>query len=125
MMNAVRKNIRPCDIVTRAAIDNAIASVAASGGSTNAVLHLLAMAREAGVPLTIDDFQELSSKTPLLADLKPAGKNTAADVDKAGGIPVIAKRLHDGGYVNSDVLTVTGKTFGEQMASVVETPGQD
>jgi dihydroxy-acid dehydratase len=125
IMNAVKKNIRPCDIVTRAAIDNAIASVAASGGSTNAVLHLLAMAREAGVPLTIDDFQELSSKTPLLADLKPAGRYTAADVDKAGGIPVIAKRLHDGGYVKSDALTVTGKTFGEEVASVQETPGQD
>ena len=125
IMNAVKQNLRPCDIVTRAAIDNAIASVAASGGSTNAILHLLAMAREAGVALTIDDFQELSSKTPLLADLKPAGRYTAADVDKAGGIPVIAKRLHDGGYVNSDALTITGKTFGEQVASVVETPGQD
>ncbi|MFL6463899.1 MAG: dihydroxy-acid dehydratase [Bryobacteraceae bacterium] len=125
IMNAVRKNIRPRDIVTRAAIDNAIASVAASGGSTNAVLHLLAMAREAGVALTIDDFQELSSRTPLLADLKPAGRYTAADVDKAGGIPVIAKRLHDGGYVSSDALTITGKTFGEQVASVTETPGQD
>ncbi len=125
IMNAVRQNLRPCDIVTRAAIDNAIASVAASGGSTNAVLHLLAMAREAGIPLTIDDFQELSSKTPLLADLKPAGKYTAADVDKAGGIPVIAKRLHDGGYAHSDAMTITGKTFGEGVAAVVETPGQD
>ncbi len=125
IMNAVGKNIRPRDIVTRAAIDNAIASVAASGGSTNAVLHLLAMAREAGVPLTIDDFQELSSKTPLLADLKPAGKYTAADVDKAGGIPVIAKRLHDGGYAHSEALTISGRTFGEQAASVEETAGQD
>lgn len=126
IMNAVRNNLRPLDIVTRPAIDNAIASVAASGGSTNAVLHLLAFAREAGVPLTIDDFQELSSKTPLLADLKPAGKYTAADVDKAGGIPVIAKRLHDGGYVQSNAMTITGKTFGEQVQAVVkETPGQD
>jgi dihydroxy-acid dehydratase len=125
IMNAVQKDIKPRDIVTRPAIDNAIASVAASGGSTNAVLHLLAMAQEAGVPLTIDDFQELSSKTPLLADLKPAGRYTAADVDKAGGIPVIAKRLHDGGYAKSDVLTVTGKTFGEEVASAAETPGQD
>ncbi|MBV9679899.1 MAG: dihydroxy-acid dehydratase [Acidobacteriaceae bacterium] len=125
IMNAVKQNLRPLDIVTRAAIDNAIASVAASGGSTNAVLHLLAMAREAGIPLTIDDFQELSSRTPLLADLKPAGKYTAADVDKAGGIPVIAKRLHDGGYAKSDVMTITGKTFGEQVESVRETPGQD
>ncbi len=125
IMNAVRTNLRPRDIVTRAAIDNAIASVAASGGSTNAVLHLLAFAREAGVPLTIDDFQELSSKTPLLADLKPAGRYTAADVDKAGGIPVIAKRLYDGGYVNASAMTITGKTFGEQVQSTRETPGQD
>jgi dihydroxy-acid dehydratase len=125
IMNAVRTNLRPRDIVTRAAIDNAIASVAASGGSTNAVLHLLAFAREAGVPLTIDDFQELSSKTPLLADLKPAGRYTAADVDKAGGIPVIAKRLHDGGYINPGVMTITGKTFGEQVQSAHETPGQN
>lgn len=125
VMNALHKNLRPRDIVTRAAIDNAIASVAASGGSTNAVLHLLAMAREAGVPLTIDDFQHLSDKTPLLADLKPAGRYTAADVDKAGGIPVIAKRLHDGGYVHSDAITVTGKTFDEEVRSVKETPGQD
>jgi dihydroxy-acid dehydratase len=125
ILNAVRKNLRPRDIVTRAAIDNAIASVAASGGSTNAVLHLLAMAREVGIPLTIDDFQELSSKTPLLADLKPAGQYTAADVDKAGGIPVIAKRLYDGGYVHSDVMTITGKTFREQVQSAKETPGQN
>lgn len=125
VLNAVRNEIRPRDIVTRAAIDNAIASVAASGGSTNAVLHLLAFAREAGVPLNIDDFQELSSRTPLLADLLPAGRYTAADVDKAGGIPVIAKRLHDGGYVDSSALTITGQTLGEQMAAVKETPGQD
>ena len=125
ILNAVRNNLRPRDIVTRAAIENGIASVAASGGSTNAVLHLLAMAREAGIPLTIDDFQERSSKTPLLADLKPAGRYTAADVDKAGGIPVIAKRLYDGGYVDSDVMTITGKTFREQVQSVTETPGQD
>ncbi len=125
ILNAVRRNLRPRDIVTRAAIENAIASVAASGGSTNAVLHLLAFAREAGVPLTIDDFQDLSNKTPLLADLKPAGRYTAADVDKAGGIPVIAKRLHDGGFAHSDTLTITGKTFGEELANVKETPGQD
>jgi dihydroxy-acid dehydratase len=125
ILNAVHNNLRPRDIVTRAAIDNGIASVAASGGSTNAVLHLLAMAREASIPLTIDDFQELSSNTPLLADLKPAGRYTAADVDKAGGIPVIAKRLYDGGYVHPDVMTITGKTFREQVQSATETPGQD
>ena len=125
IMNAVRRNIRPRDIVTRSSIDNAIASVAASGGSTNAVLHLLAFAREAGVPLEIDDFQDLSSRTPLLADLLPAGRYTAAEMDKAGGIPVIIKRLFDGGYIDPNVLTVTGKTLSEQVQSVVETPGQD
>jgi dihydroxy-acid dehydratase len=125
IMNAVRKNIRPRDIVTRGALDNAIASVAASGGSTNGVLHLLAMAREAEIPLTIDEFQELSNKTPLLADLKPAGRYTAADVDKAGGIAIIAKRLLEGGYANPDVITVTGKTFREEFQEVKEAPGQD
>ena len=125
VLRAVRNNLRPRDIVTRAAIENAIVSVAASGGSTNAVLHLLAFAREAGVPLTIEDFQDLSNKTPLLADLKPTGRYTAADVDKAGGIPVIAKRLHDGGYAHSDAMTVTGMTFGEEVRSAKETPGQD
>ncbi|HEX4748035.1 MAG TPA: dihydroxy-acid dehydratase [Bryobacteraceae bacterium] len=124
IMNAVRQDIRPRAIVTRTAIENAIASVAASGGSTNAVLHLLAFAREAGVPLEIDDFQELSNRTPLLADLKPAGKYTAADVDKAGGIQVITKRLVDGGFVAADALTVSGKTLAQQVEGVTETPGQ-
>ena len=125
ILNAVKNDLRPRQIVTRAAIDNAIASVAASGGSTNAVLHLLAMAREAGVARRCDAVQELSNKTPLLADLKPAGRYTAADVDKAGGIPVIAKRLHDGGYVHSDAMTITGNTFGEAVQMAKETPGQD
>ncbi len=125
VLNAVKKDIKPRDIVTREAIDNAIASVAASGGSTNAVLHLLAMAREAGIPLTIDDFQDISNKTPLLADLKPAGKYVASDVDKAGGIPVIAKRLADGGYAHGGVMTVTGRTFAEEVEDVKETPGQE
>jgi dihydroxy-acid dehydratase len=124
IMNAVKNNIRPRDIVTRKSIENAIASVAASGGSTNAVLHLLAFAREAEIELTIDDFQEFSNRTPLLADLMPAGKYTAADVDKAGGIQVIAKRLYDGGFVHADELMVTGKTFAETVAGVTETPGQ-
>jgi dihydroxy-acid dehydratase len=83
------------------------------------------MAREAGVPLSIDDFQDLSQRTPLLADLKPAGKYTAADVHKAGGIPVIAKRLHDGGFVHSDAMTITGKTLGEEVQAAKETPGQE
>jgi len=125
VVEAVKKNLRPRDIVTRKAIENAIASVAATGGSTNAVLHLLAMAREAGVELNIDDFDTVSQRTPLLVDLKPAGKYVAVDVDKAGGIPVIAKRLLDGGYVDGSAMTVTGRTFAEETEGVQETPGQD
>ena len=125
IMNAVRNNIRPRDIVNRTAIENAIASVAATGGSTNAVLHLLAIAHEAGVPLNIDDFQTISERTPLLVDLKPAGRFVALDVDKAGGIGVIAKRLVDGGYVDGSANTVTGRTFAEEAADARETPGQE
>ena len=125
ILNAVRKNLLPRAIVTRESLENAIASVAASGGSTNGVLHLLAFAREAGIELSIDDFQELSNRTPLLADLKPAGRYTAADVDKAGGIPVIAQRLLEGGFAHAHTLTVTGKTFAEELQNVHETPGQD
>ncbi len=124
ILNAVRNGLRPRDIATRAAFENAIASVAATGGSTNAVLHLLAMAREAGVPLTIDDFQSISSRTPLLVDLKPSGRFVAVDVDKAGGIPVIARRLLDGGYADGSAVTVTGRTFAEEAAEAEETPGQ-
>lgn len=124
VLNAVKNNLRPRDIVTRRSLENAIASVAASGGSTNAVLHLLAFAREAEIELSIDDFQDLTDRTPLLADLMPAGKYTAADVDKAGGIQVIAKRLQDGGFVHSDALMITGQTFAESVANVTETPGQ-
>jgi len=125
VVEAVKKNIRPRDIVTRAALENAIASVAASGGSTNAVLHLLAMAREAEVPLTIDDFQAISNRTPLLVDLKPAGKFVAVDVHYAGGIGVIAKRLVDGGFVDGSAKTVTGRTIAEEAADCKETPGQE
>jgi dihydroxy-acid dehydratase len=124
IMEAVKNDLKPRDIATRAAFDNAIASVAASGGSTNAVLHLLAMAREAEVDLKIDDFQTISARTPLLVNLKPAGEYVAVDVDKAGGIPVIAKRLADGGYVDGSAITVTGKTFAEEASQAAETPGQ-
>ena len=124
IMDAVKNDLKPRDICTRAAFDNAIASVAASGGSTNAVLHLLAMAKDADVKLDIDDFQFISNRTPLLVDIKPAGKYFAVDVDKAGGIPVIAKRLVDGGYADGSCRTITGKTFAEEMANVHETPGQ-
>ena len=124
IMNCVRKNILPRDIATRKAFNNAIAGVAASGGSTNAVLHLLAMAREAEVELKIEDFQTISERTPLFVDLKPGGQYVAVDVDKAGGIPVIAPRLVQGKYVDESALTCTGHTFGEEAAKAVETPGQ-
>ena len=124
VMNLLQKGITPKDILTRAAFENAIAGVACTSGSTNAVLHLLAIAREMGVSLVIDDFQKVSERTPLLANLKPAGKYVAADVDKAGGIPVIAKRLLDGKLVNGSALTVTGKTFAEEANAAKETPGQ-
>jgi dihydroxy-acid dehydratase len=125
IMNAVKNNIRPRDIATRTAFDNAIASVAATGGSTNSVLHLLAMAREAEVDLNIDDFQEVSNRTPLLVDLKPAGRFVAVDVDTAGGIGVIAKRLVDGGFVDGSAKTITGRTFAEEAGVAKETAGQE
>jgi dihydroxy-acid dehydratase len=124
VMNLLRNAIFPRRILTRAAFENAIASVAATGGSTNAVLHLLAIAREAEVALEIDDFQTVSERTPLLADLKPSGKYVAADVDKAGGIPVIAKRLLDAKCADGSTLTVTGRTFAEEANDAQETPGQ-
>jgi dihydroxy-acid dehydratase len=123
-VEAVKRDLKPRDIVTRKAFENAIASVAATGGSTNAVLHLLAMAREAGVELNIDDFQTVSSRTPLIVNLKPAGEYVAVDVDEAGGWPVVAKRLVEGGYVDASCITVTGHTFGEEAAEAQETPGQ-
>ncbi|MBL8211790.1 MAG: dihydroxy-acid dehydratase [Bryobacterales bacterium] len=125
VMEVVKRDLKPRDICTRAAFENAIASVAASGGSTNAVLHLLAMAREAGVNLKIEDFHTISQRTPLLVDLKPAGKYVAADVHYAGGIPVISKRLVDGGYADGSCMTVTGRTFAEESADAKETAGQD
>jgi dihydroxy-acid dehydratase len=125
VLNALKNGIRPRDILTRAAFENAIAGVACTGGSTNAVLHLLAIARESEVPLAIDDFQTVSERTPLLADLKPAGRFVAADVDKAGGIPVIAKRLLDGKHVDGGTLTVTGKTFAEEAKTAREAKGQE
>jgi dihydroxy-acid dehydratase len=124
VMDAVRRNIRPRDICTRKAFENAIAGVAGTAGSTNAVLHLLAMAREAEVPLSIDDFEPISARTPVFVDIVPGGKYMAADVDKAGGIPVIARRLLDGKYVDGSALTVTGRTFAEEAAEARETPGQ-
>ena len=124
VLSLLKKGIKPSDILTREAFENAIAGVATTGGSTNAVLHLLAISREIGLALDIDDFQRVSERTPLLADLKPAGKYVAADVDAAGGIPLIAKRLLDGKHVHGAALTVTGRTFAEEASGAKETSGQ-
>jgi dihydroxy-acid dehydratase len=125
VMELLRSDLRPSQILTRKSIENAIASVAATGGSTNAVLHLLAIAREAAVELTIDDFDRISDRTPLIADLKPGGRFVANDLYKAGGIQLVAKRLLDAGLVHGDAITVTGKTFAEAAAMAKETPGQE
>jgi dihydroxy-acid dehydratase len=125
IMDAVRNNLRPRDICTRKAFENAIAGVAATGGSTNAVLHLLAMAREAEVPLSIDDFDSISARTPVFVDIKPGGRFMAADVDKAGGIGVIAKRLVESELADGSPVTVTGRTLAEEAAEAHETPGQE
>ncbi len=124
VMDLLRSGVRPRDLLTRDAFENAIAAAAGTGGSTNSVLHLLAIAREAGVPLAIDDFDTISRRTPIIADLRPGGKYVALDVDNAGGIQLIAKRMVEAQLVHADVRTVTGRTFGEEVASAVETPGQ-
>jgi dihydroxy-acid dehydratase len=124
-MDCLRRGVHPRAIVTRQAIENAIAGVNASGGSTNAVLHLLAIAREAGVPLTIDDFEPIGKRTPLWADLQPGGRYSAVDLGRAGGTAVVAKRLVDAKLAHGDAVTVTGRTFAEEAARARETPGQD
>ena len=125
IMGLLQRNQKPLDILTREAFNNAIVGVAASGGSTNAVLHLLALAREAGVELNIDDFDEISRNTPLIGNLMPSGQYAAADLDAAGGIQLMCQRLIDGGFLNGDLLTPSGKTLAEEAATAVETPGQD
>ena len=124
VMDLLRSDLRPSAILTREAFENAIASVAATGGSTNAVLHYLALAREAGVALSIDDFDQISARTPLLADLKPGGRFTAPDLHAAGGIRLVANRLLEGGKLHGAAMTVTGRTLAEELASAQETPGQ-
>ena len=124
VMDLLKRGVKPLDILTRQAFENAIASVAASGGSTNAVLHLLAMAREANVALEIDDFNTISSRTPIIADLKPGGRFMAVDVHRAGGIPLIAKRLVEAGLLDGSQMTPTGKTIAEEASRAIETPGQ-
>jgi dihydroxy-acid dehydratase len=124
VMELLQQDLRPRQIITRKALENAIAAVATTGGSTNAVLHLLAVAREAGVRLTIDDFDRLNRKVPLLADLKPGGRFMAADLWRAGGTTLVAKRLLDAGVLHRDQPTVTGKTIGDEARLAGETPGQ-
>lgn len=124
LMDAVRANRRPSEIITRASLENAIAAVAASGGSTNAVLHFLAIAREMGIELSIDDFDRISDRTPFICDLTPAGKYVAKDYQAAGGSRLLAQRLLGAGHLHPDAVTISGKTIAEEAAEAVETPGQ-
>jgi dihydroxy-acid dehydratase len=124
VMDLLRRGITPKQIITRRALQNAIAGVMATGGSTNAVLHFLAIAKVAGVKLSLDDFDRISRKIPVLADLKPWGRFTAPEMYRAGGMPLVAKRLLDAGLLHADELTVTGKTIGEEARAARETQGQ-
>ena len=118
-------DLRPSKLITRESLENAIATVCASGGSTNAVLHLIAVAREAGLELSIDDFERISRRTPLLADLKPGGRFVATDLYRAGGVPLILNRLAEAGILHTEALTVSGRTIGEEAAAALEQPGQE
>jgi len=124
VMDVLRRGQRPSDVITKPALQNAIAAVATSGGSTNGVLHLLAVAREMGVPLTIDEFEEVSERTPLLCDLQPGGRYAATDLYEAGGVPLVLARLKEAGILNADAVTVTGATIGEAADEARETAGQ-
>jgi dihydroxy-acid dehydratase len=125
VMRLVRGGVRPRDIITRTAIDNAIASVASTGGSTNAVLHLMAVAREAGLPLELADFDRISARTPLYVDLKPSGRFVATELHGAGGSPLVAKRLLEAKAIDGSAPTITGRTLGAEAADAVETSGQE
>jgi len=124
IMDAVRANRRPSQIITRKSLENTIASVAASGGSTNAVLHLIAIAREIGLDLSVDDFDAISKKTPFICDLVPAGKYMASHFQAAGGSRLLAKRLIDAGHADGSTLTISGRTLAQEAALATETPGQ-
>jgi dihydroxy-acid dehydratase len=124
VVDVLRRGVRPSDLITRDSLENAIASIAASGGSTNGVLHLLALAHEAGVELSIDDFDRISERTPLLCDLKPGGRFVGRDLHRAGGVAVLAQRLDTAGLLHGGAPTVTGQTIGEIAAAAVETDGQ-
>jgi dihydroxy-acid dehydratase len=125
VMELLEKDLRPSAVITREALENAIACVAATGGSTNAVLHLMAVANEMGVELSIDDFDSISSRTPLLADLKPGGRFVATDLYHAGGMRLVTKRLKDAGLLHSDAMTVSGRTIGEEADLAEEAEGQE
>jgi dihydroxy-acid dehydratase len=125
VLDLLRRDLTPLKIITKTAIENAITGVAATGGSTNAVLHLLAIANEARIPLNIDDFDRISSKTPIIADLKPGGRFVAVDLYSAGGTALVAKRLLEANLLKGDAITVTGRTIAEEAASAKETPNQE
>jgi len=125
VMKLLEADLRPSRIITQGSLENAIATVAMSGGSTNGVLHLLALAREAGLELSIDDFDEISEQTPLLADLKPSGRFVAKDLYEAGGVALLAKRLDEAGILNEDEMTVTGRTIGDEAADANEAEDQE
>jgi len=125
VMNLLAEDLRPSRIITRDSLENAIACICASGGSTNGVLHLLAVAREAGVPLEIADFERISRRTPLFADLKPGGRYVATDLYRAGGVPLLLSRLSEAGLLHRDAVTVSGRTVGEEADAASELPGQD
>jgi dihydroxy-acid dehydratase len=124
VMDVLRRGQRPSEIITKPGLENAIAAVATSGGSTNGVLHLLAVAREMGVPLEIDEFEAISERTPLLCDLQPGGQYVATELYEAGGVPLVLSRLNEAGILNADAPTVTGRTIGEHADEAVETDGQ-
>jgi dihydroxy-acid dehydratase len=125
IMDLLRRGVKPSDLLTRPAFENAIAGVAATGGSTNAVLHLLALAREAGVPLTIDDFDTISRRTPMIADLKPGGRFVAVDLYHAGGIELVIRRMVEANLLHATALTPSGKTLAQESVLAVETAGQE
>ena len=125
VMNVLAEDLRPSRVITRESLENAIACACASGGSTNVVLHLLAVAREAGIELSIDDFERISRATPLLADLKPGGRFVATDLYRAGGVPLILNRLAEAGILHGEEITVSGRTIGEEAAVAHEADGQE
>jgi dihydroxy-acid dehydratase len=123
-MDVLRRGLLPGEVITKPALENAIAAVATSGGSTNGVLHLLAVAREMGVPLSIDEFDTISERTPLLCDLQPGGQYVATDLYEAGGVPLVLRRLQEARVLREEAITVTGRTIAEHAAEATETPGQ-